>query len=93
MIKFISFFIPTIKHNLKSCEEFFYQLEEETQEFLEELDSYYLLGLSNYSIDGCLSYDNAQQLLEEHDVIIDDYIEETKDDNLTIINLIEYLGY
>jgi hypothetical protein len=93
MIKFISFLIPTIQHKLNSFDDFFFRLEEETQNFLEELGSYYLLGLGNYSYDGCLEYANAEQLLEEHDVLIDDYIEETKDSNLTIINLVEYLGY
>jgi len=89
----ISFFIPTIKINFDNFSNFYESLQEETEEFIENLDSYYLSGLLNYSIDGCLSYDNAEQLLEEHDVIIDDYLEETKDDNLTIINIIEYLGY
>ena len=93
MIKFISFLIPTIKINFDNFNNFYDSLQEETEEFIESLDSYYLLGLLNYSIDGCLSYDNAQQLLEEHDIVIDDYLDDTKDDDLSIINLVEYLGY
>ena len=93
MIKFISFFIPTIKLNFDNFSNFYDSLQEETEEFIESLDSYYLSGLLNYSIDGCLSYDNAEQLLEEHDVVIDDYLDDTKDYDLSIINLVDYLGY
>ena len=93
MIKFISFLIPTIKINFDNFSNFYESLQEETEEFIESLDSYYLLGLLNYSIDGCLSYDNAEQLLEEHDVVIDDYLDDTKDYDLSIINLVDYLGY
>ena len=93
MLKYFSFLIPTIQHKLNNFDNFFFELEEETQNFLEELDSYYLLGLGNYSYDGCLCYEDADQLLEEHGFNADDYIEETKDSNLTIINLVEYLGY
>tara|TARA_A100001388_G_C28456771_1_gene351253 strand:+ start:162 stop:443 length:282 start_codon:yes stop_codon:yes gene_type:complete len=93
MIKFISFLIPTIKLNFDNFSNFYDSLQEETEEFIESLDSYYLSGLLNYSIDGCLSYDNAQQLLDEHDVIIDDYLDDTKDYDLSIINLVDYLGY
>ena len=93
MIKFISFFIPTIKLNFDNFSNFCDSLQEETEEFIESLDSYYLSGLLNYSIDGCLSYDNAEQLLEEHDVVIDDYLDDTNDYDLSIINLVDYLGY
>ena len=93
MIKFLSFFIPTIKINFDNFSNFYESLQEETEEFIENLDSYYLSGLLNYSIDGCLSYDNAEQLLEEHDVVIDDYLDDTKDYDLSIINLVDYLGY
>ena len=89
----ISFFIPTIKINFDNFSNFYESLQEETEEFIESLDSYYLLGLLNYSIDGCLSYDNAEQLLDEHDVIIDDYLDDTNDHDLSIINLVDYLGY
>tara|TARA_R100000406_G_scaffold42817_1_gene28615 strand:+ start:1620 stop:1910 length:291 start_codon:yes stop_codon:yes gene_type:complete len=89
----ISFFIPTIKINFDNFSNFYESLQEETEEFIENLDSYYLSGLLNYSIDGCLSYDNAEQLLEEHDVVIDDYLDDTKDYDLSIINLVDYLGY
>ena len=93
MIKFISFLIPTIKLNFDNFSNFYDSLQEETEEFIEDLESNYLSGLLNYSIDGCLSYDNAQQLLEEHDVVIDDYLDDTKDYDLSIINLVDYLGY
>ena len=89
----ISFFIPTIKINFDNFNNFYDSLQEETEEFIESLDSYYLSGLLNYSIDGCLSYDNAEQLLEEHDVVIDDYLDDTNDNDLSIINLVDYLGY
>ena len=89
----ISFFIPTIKINFDNFSNFYESLQEETEEFIENLDSYYLSGLLNYSIDGCLSYDNAEQLLEEHDVVIDNYLDDTKDYDLSIINLVDYLGY
>ncbi len=93
MLKYFSFLIPTIKLNFDNFSNFYDSLQEETEEFIESLDSYYLSGLLNYSIDGCLSYDNAEQLLEEHDVVIDDYLDDTKDDDLSIINLVDYLGY
>ena len=93
LLKIISFLIPTIKINFDNFSNFYESLQEETEEFIESLDSYYLLGLLNYSIDGCLSYDNAQQLLEEHDVVIDDYLDHTNDYDLSIINLVDYLGY
>ena len=89
----ISFFIPTINYTVDNFNKFYDSLQEETEEFIESLDSYYLSGLLNYSIDGCLSYDNAQQLLEEHDVVIDDYLDDTNDNDLSIINLVDYLGY
>ena len=93
MIKFISFFIPQINFVVDNFNNFYDTLQEETEEFIESLDSYYLSGLLNYSIDGCLSYDNAEQLLEEHDVVIDDYLDDTNDYDLSIINLVDYLGY
>ena len=93
LLKIISFLIPTIKINFDNFSNFYESLQEETEEFIESLDSYYLSGLLNYSIDGCLSYDNAEQLLEEHDVVIDDYLDDTSDHDLSIINLVDYLGY
>ena len=93
MIKFISFLIPTIKHKLNSFDDFFSNLQEETENYLNDLDSYYLKGLLNYAYDGCLCYEDADQLLEEHGFDVDDYIEETKDDSLLIIDLVEFLGY
>ena len=78
---------------LNSFDDFFYNLQEETEQFLEDLDSYYLKGLLNYSYDGCISEDDAEQLLEEHGLFLDQYIEQTKDTNFLIINLVEFLGY
>ena len=93
LLKIISFLIPTIKINFDNFSNFYDSLQEETEEFIDSLDSHYLSGLLNYSIDGCLSYDNAEQLLEEHDVVIDDYLDDTNDNDLSIINLVDYLGY
>ena len=93
LLNIISFLIPTIKHKLNSFDDFFSNLQEETENYLNDLDSYYLKGLLNYSYDGCLCYEDADQLLEEHGFDVDNYIEETKDDNLLIINLVEFLGY
>ena len=45
MKKLISFLIPTIKHKLNSFDGFFFNLQEETEEFIESLESNYLLGL------------------------------------------------
>ena len=93
MKNIISFFIPTINYTVDNFNNFYDSLQEETEEFIEDLESYYLSGLLNYAIDGCLSYDDAEQLLEEHDVVIDDYLDDTKDYDLSIINLVDYLGY
>ena len=93
MLKFISFFIPNIKLNFDNFNSFYDSLQEETEEIIESMDSNYLLGLLNYSYDGCLDELDAEQLLEEHGFNLNDYIKETKDSNLLIINLVEYLGY
>ena len=78
---------------LNSFDDFFYNLQDETEQFLEDLDSNYLKGLLNYSYDGSISEDDAEQLLEEHGLFLDQYIEQTKDTNFLIINLVEFLGY
>ena len=93
LLNIISFLIPTIKINFDNFNNFYDSLQEETEEYIESLDSYYLLGLLNYSIDGCLSYDNAQQLLNEHGCFLDQYVEQTKDNDFTILGLIDFLGY
>ena len=93
MKKLISFLIPTIKHKLNSFDGFFFNLQEETEEFVESLESNYLLGLLNYSYDGCLSKPDAEQLLDEHGFTLDEFVKETKDKDLLIINLVEFLGY
>ena len=78
---------------LNSFDDFFYNLQDETEQFLEDLDSNYLKGLLNYSYDGSISEDDAEQLLEEHGLFLDQYIQQTKDTNFVIINLVEFLGY
>ena len=93
MKKLISFLIPTIKHKLNSFDGFFSNLQEETEEFIESLESNYLLGLLNYSYDGCLSEPDAEQLLIEHGCFLDQYVKQTEDNNFLIINLVEFLGY
>ena len=93
MKKLISFLIPTIKHKLNSFDGFFFNLQEETEEFVESLESNYLLGLLNYSYDGCLNEFDAQQLLNEHGCFLDQYVEQTKDNDFTILGLVDFLGY
>ena len=78
---------------LNSFDDFFYNLQDETEQFLEDLGSNYLKGLLNYSYDGSISEDDAEQLLEEHGLFLDQYIQQTKDTNFVIINLVEFLGY
>ena len=89
----ISFFIPNIKLNFDNFNSFYDSLQEETEEIIESMDSNYLLGLLNYSYDGCLCYEDAQQLLNEHGCFLDQYVEQTNDNNLTILGLVNILGY
>lgn len=89
----IFYLFTRLNHTLNSFDKFFYNLQDETEQFLEDLDSNYLKGLLNYSYDGCISKDDAEQLLEEHGLFLDQYIEQTKDTNFLIINLVEFLGY
>ena len=89
----IFYLFTRLNHTLKNCDRFFYNLQDETEQFLDDLDSYYLKGLLNYSYDGCISEDDAEQLLEEHGLFLDQYIQQTKDTNFVIINLVEFLGY
>ena len=89
----ISFFIPTIKINFDNFNNFYDSLQEETEEIIESMESNYLLGLLNYSYDGCLNELDAQQLLEEHGCFLDQYVEQTKDNDFTILGLVDFLGY
>ena len=89
----ISFFIPTIKINFDNFNNFYDSLQEETEEIIESMESNYLLGLLNYSYDGCLNEFDAQQLLNEHGCFLDQYVEQTKDNNFTILGLVDFLGY
>ena len=89
----ISFFIPTIKLNFDNFNNFYDSLQEETEEIIESMESNYLLGLLDYSYDGCLSELDAQQLLNEHGCFLDQYVEQTNDKDFTILGLVDFLGY
>ena len=89
----ILFLLTRINLDYKNFNGFYDSLEDETIEIVESMEHYYLTGLLNYSYDGCISEDDAEQLLEEHGLFLDQYIEQTKDTNFLIINLVEFLGY
>ena len=89
----ILFLLTRINLNYKNFNGFYDSLEDETIEIVESMEHYYLTGLLNYSYCGCLDYCEAEQLLNEHDTNVDDYIESTNDDDLTILGLISFLGY
>ena len=93
MLKFISFLIPNIKLNFDNFNNFYDSLQEETEEIIESMESDYLLGLLNYSYDGCLGELDAQQLLNEHGCFLDQYVEQTNDNDFTILGLVDFLGY
>ena len=93
MIKFISFLIPTIKLNFDNFSNFYDSLQEETEIFIEELGSYYLEGILNYTYDGCLDENICEQFLNEFDIDIDDYITDTGDSDLSVINVVDYVGF
>jgi len=93
MIKLIFFFIPTIKINFDNFNKFYDSLQEETEQIIESMNSDYLLGLLNYSYDGCLDELDAQQLLNEHDCLLSQYVKQTKDNDFTILGLVDFLGY
>ena len=93
MIKFISFLIPTIKLNFDNFNNFYDSLQEETEIFIEELGSYYLEGILNYTYDGCLDENICEQFLNEFDIDIDDYITDTGDSDLSVINVVDYVGF
>jgi len=93
MLKFISFLIPNIKLSFDNFNNFYDSLQEETEEIIESMESNYLLGLLNYSYDGCLDELDAEQLLEEHGFFLDQYVEQTNDNDFTILGLVDFLGY
>ena len=93
MIKFISFLIPTIKLNFDNFNNFYDTLQEETEIFIEELESYWLEGILNYTYDCCLDESFCEQFLNEFDLDIDDYITETGNSDLSVLNIIDYVGY
>tara|TARA_R100000406_G_scaffold70960_1_gene51257 strand:- start:74 stop:364 length:291 start_codon:yes stop_codon:yes gene_type:complete len=93
LLKIISFLIPTIKINFDNFSNFYESLQEETEEIIESMDSNYLLGLLDYSYDGCLNEFDAQQLLNEHGCFLDQYVEQTNDNDFTILGLVDFLGY
>ena len=89
----ILFLLTRINLDYKNFNGFYDSLEDETIEIVESMEHYYLTGLLNYSYGGCLDYCEAEQLLNEHCTNVDDYIESTNDDDLTILGLISFLGY
>ena len=91
--KFISFFIPTIKFSIDNFNNFYDTLQEETEIFIEELNSGYLEGILNYTYDGCLEENICEQFLNEYDLDIDDYISETGNSDLSVINIVDYVGF
>ena len=93
MIKFISFLIPNIKLNFDNFNNFYDTLQEETEIFIEELESYWLEGILNYTYDGCLDESICEQFLNEFDLDVDDYIKETGNSDLSVINIVDYVGY
>ena len=93
MLKFISFLIPNIKLNFDNFNNFYDTLQEETEEFIEELGSYYLEGILNYTYDGCLDENICEQFLNEFSLDVDDYIEDTGNYDLWVINIIDYVGF
>ena len=102
MLKYFSFLIPNIKLNFDNFNNFYDSLQEETEIFIEELGSYYLEGILNYTYDGCLDENiceqflnefDAEQLLNEHGCFLDQYVEQTKDNDFTILGLVDFLGY
>ena len=93
MLKFISFLIPGIKLNFDNFNNFYDSLQEETEEFIEELGSYYLEGILNYTYDGCLDENICEQFLNEFDIDIDDYMTDTGNSDLSVINVVDYVGF
>ena len=93
MLKYFSFLIPNIKLNFDNFNNFYDTLQEETEIFIEELESYWLEGILNYTYDGCLDENICEQFLNEFDLDVDDYIEETGDSDLTVINIVDYVGF
>tara|TARA_R100001594_G_C3883539_1_gene226605 strand:- start:166 stop:450 length:285 start_codon:yes stop_codon:yes gene_type:complete len=91
--KFISFFIPTIKFSIDNFNNFYDTLQEETEIFIEELNSGYLEGILNYTYDGCLEENICEQFLNEYDLDIDDYITETGNSDLSVMNIVDYVGF
>ena len=90
--KFILFFIPTIKFSIDNFNKFYDILQEETEIFIEELNCVYLEGILNYTYDGCLEENICEQFLNEYDLDIDDYITETGNSDLSVMNVIDYVG-
>ena len=93
LLKIISFLIPTIKINFDNFNKFYDSLQEDTEIFIEELGSYYLEGILNYTYDGCLDESICEQFLNEFDLDVDDYIEETGNSDLSVINIVDYVGF
>jgi len=88
----ILFLLTRINLDYKNFNGFYDSLEDETIEIVESMGNYYLTGLLNYSYSGCLDYGEAEQLLNEHDTTVDDYLESTNDDDFTILGLLDFIG-
>ena len=93
MLKYFSFLIPNIKLNFDNFNNFYDSLQEETEIFIEELGSYYLEGILNYTYDGCLDENICEQFLNEFSLDVDDYITDTGNSDLSVLNIIDYVGY
>jgi len=91
--KFILFLLIKINLTYKNFNGFYSSLHDETDEIIESMESNYLSGLLNYSYDGCLDDRDAQQFLNEHGLFLDQYLSETNDNDLTILGLVDYVGY
>ena len=89
----ILFLLTRINFSIKNFNDFYTNLHEETEEIIESMESNYLLGLLNYSYDGCLDDRDAEQFLNEHGLFLDQYLLQTNDNDLTILGLVDYVGY
>ena len=89
----ILFLLTRVNLTYKSFGCFYDSLEDETIDIIESKNYNYLTGLLNYSYGGCLDYPEAEQFLEEHQLTVDDYLDDTQNYDLSILLLCDYLGY
>ena len=57
------------------------------------MGSCYLDGILNYTYDGCLDENICEQFLNEFNLDVDDYISDTGNSDLSVLNIIDYVGY